>query len=293
MNHIVWDVSPIIFQLGPLKFRWYGMLFGMGFLIGYFIMHWMYAEEGKPEEDVEWFLIYSLIGTTVGARLGHCLFYDPVYYLSNPIKFLKIWEGGLASHGAAIGLFITFYIYSRRRKDQPYLWVLDRLAIVTALSAIFIRLGNLFNSEILGVKTDVPWAFVFKRIDNVPRHPAQLYESLTYLVIFVILLRVYKRKKGRTPHGLIIGLFMMMIFGTRFFIEFIKVRQAAFAKGMTLSMGQWLSIPAVLLGYWLFHIARKAPPIEEQPKKKKPKKKTEGDKPASNYKKKKKRKRKK
>ncbi len=258
MNPVVWDVNRVLFKLGSLEFRWYGMLFGLGFLIGYFIMQWMFHEENKPAEEVEWVLIYALIGTTVGARLGHCLFYNPSYYLSNPIKILKIWEGGLASHGAAIGIFLGFYIYARRRKIS-YLWVMDRIAIVTALAGCFIRLGNLFNSEIIGLPTNGGWGFIFKKVDNVVRHPVQLYESLAYLVIFIFLVLVYRKRKGQTPHGMIIGLFMMLVFGVRFFLEYIKTRQAAFGHSLPLTMGQWLSIPSVMFGAWMYWLSKKNP----------------------------------
>lgn len=265
MSPVVWDVNRVLFKLGPLEFRWYGMLFGLGFLIGYFIMQWMFHEEDKPADEVEWVLIYALIGTTVGARLGHCLFYNPSYYLSNPIKILKIWEGGLASHGAAIGIFTAFWLYARRRKVS-YLWIMDRMAIVTALAGCFIRLGNLFNSEILGLPTKGSWGFIFKKVDNVVRHPVQLYESITYLAIFIFLVWVYRKRKGQTPYGMIIGLFMMLVFGSRFFLEYLKTRQAHFGQGMALSMGQWLSIPSVLFGLWMFQISRKNGPPEIAPK---------------------------
>lgn len=262
MKPLVWDVSPILFKLGSLEFRWYGLLFGSGFLIGYFIMHWMFEQEGKPADDVEWVLIYALVGTTLGARIGHCLFYDPVYYLSNPLEIFKVWKGGLASHGAAIGIFAAFYLFSRRR-NSPYLWIMDRMALVTALAGCFIRLGNLFNSEILGLPTKVSWAVVFKRVDLIPRHPVQVYESIAYLVIFFILLALYRKRKGQTPHGLIVGLFLILIFGVRFVLEFFKTRQAAFGHSLPLTVGQWLSIPSVGLGAWLVYLARKAPPLPE------------------------------
>lgn len=271
MKPLIWDVSPILFKLGSLEFRWYGMLFGLGFLIGYFIMHWMFEKEGKPADDVEWVLIYALIGTTLGARIGHCLFYDPAYYLSNPLEILKIWKGGLASHGAAIGIFAAFYIFSRRR-NSPYLWIMDRMALVTALAGCFIRLGNLFNSEILGLPTQVSWAVIFKRVDMIPRHPVQLYEALCYLAIFFILLAVYRKRKGQTPHGLIVGLFLIMIFGVRFVLEYFKTRQENFVLGIPMNMGQLLSIPSVALGAWLVYLAQKAPPLpaQEPPKTEKP-----------------------
>lgn len=245
---VYWDVSPELFTLGPLTVRWYGLLFAASFFVGYHIFRWIFQLEDKPEEDLDRLLLFMMGGTILGARLGHCLFYDPVYYLSNPLELFKIWQGGLASHGAVIGIFTALYLYARQRPQQPYLWVLDRMVISIALGGFFIRLGNLFNSEILGVPTDKPWAFVFARYDSLPRHPTQLYESLAYGSIFVVLFLLYRKLKGRTPHGLILGLFLSSVFGFRFLVEFTKIRQAAFAEDWTLSMGQLLSVPLVVLG---------------------------------------------
>lgn len=246
-----WDTGPVIFHLGPLPIRYYSLLFAATFLCGFFIVRWIYREEGKPDEDVDRLLTFTIIGTVVGARLGHCLFYDPGYYLSNPLEILKVWKGGLASHGGAIGIFAAIYLYTRQRPDQPYLWILDRVAVVTALGGLFIRLGNFFNSEILGRPADVPWAVTFLRYDAVPRHPAQLYESLTYGILFVALLGIYRRLRAATPHGLLLGLFLSAGFTARFFIEFVKMRQAAYGQDNPLSVGQWLSLPVILLGVWL------------------------------------------
>lgn len=257
---IRWDVSPEIVQIGPFSLRWYGLLFALSFLIGLQLMRWMYGREKKPVEDVEQLFIYVLLGTTVGARLGHCLFYDPVFYLSNPLEILKIWRGGLASHGAAVGILTALWLYARHRKGQPFFWVVDRVVITVALAGCFIRLGNLFNSEILGTATDVPWAFIFVSEDSVPRHPVQLYESVAYLLIFIGLFTYYRRLGGNIPHGLFLGLFLVSIFGFRFFAEFVKERQAAYGMDFPLSVGQLLSIPAVAAGLWLIWRANKAGP---------------------------------
>lgn len=257
---IRWDVSPEIVQIGPFSLRWYGLLFALSFLIGLQLMRWIYGREKKPVADVEQLFIYVLIGTTVGARLGHCLFYDPVYYLSNPLEILKIWRGGLASHGAAVGILTALWLYARSRKGQPFLWVVDRVVITVALAGCFIRLGNLFNSEILGTATDLPWAFIFVSEDNVPRHPVQLYESIAYLLIFIGLFTYYRWLGGNIPHGLFLGLFLASIFGFRFFAEFVKERQAAYGMGFPLSVGQLLSIPAVAAGLWLIWRANKTGP---------------------------------
>jgi len=258
---VEWAPDPTIFRIaipgfGTLAPRWYGLLFASGFLIGYYLMQRVYNREGKPIEDLDILLMYLLGGTIIGARLGHVLFYAPGYYLENPGEILQIWEGGLASHGGLIALLLFLWMYSRSRPDQPYLWLLDRLAAPVALTGAFIRLGNLFNSEILGTPTDASWAFVFLREDTVPRHPAQLYESICYFLIFIVLQRLYERMGSQTPRGLLIGLFMTLIFGARFLVEFVKESQAHFDVALPLTMGQMLSIPALMIGLGLLWYAR-------------------------------------
>jgi len=250
ISFIDWNVSPEIFYLGPFSVRWYGFLFAMAFVAGYFIMGWIYSKEGKPKTDVEQLAVYMIFGTVIGARLGHCLFYNPIYYLSNPIEILKVWEGGLASHGAALGIIISLYLYIKKKKDVKLLWLLDRIVIVVALGGSFIRLGNLFNSEIIGKPADVPWAFIFRSIDDVPRHPAQLYESIAYFIIFLILITVYKKRRKQIQNGFLFGLFLVLVFSFRFFVEFLKENQSSFEAGMALNMGQLLSIPFVLTGFF-------------------------------------------
>ena len=254
---IHWNVNPEIFRIGFVAVRWYSLLFMLAFVAGIYIMNKIYKLENKPVEAVDPLLMYMLFATVIGARLGHCLFYDPAYYLSNPVKILMVWEGGLASHGAAIGILTGLYLYSRKYKDQPFLWLVDRVVIPVALAGAFIRTGNLFNSEIIGAPTDLPWAFVFDRVDQVPRHPSQIYEALAYLFIFVILYRLYMKQKENTPKGQLLGLFLILVFGFRFFVEFVKANQEAFEQGMTLNMGQILSIPAVLAGVWLLYRVKK------------------------------------
>jgi phosphatidylglycerol:prolipoprotein diacylglycerol transferase len=253
ISSIFWNVSPEIVKLGPISLRWYGLLFASGFVFGYLILTKVYQLEKKPQADLEQLSIYVILGTVIGARLGHCLFYDPVYYLSNPLEIIKVWQGGLASHGAAIGILISIYLLTKKQKDKTMLWILDRLVIVVALAAVLIRLGNLFNSEIIGKAADVPWAFIFARVDDVPRHPAQLYEAIFYLISFFILYYVYYKTQKKSKQGFIFGFFLLLIFGFRFFVEFIKVEQSAFEKGLLLDMGQLLSIPFVLGGlYFMF-----------------------------------------
>jgi prolipoprotein diacylglyceryl transferase len=245
---IEWSVSPEIFHLGPVSVRWYGFLFAMAFVAGYIIMSWVFKKEGRPKTDLEQLSVYMIFGTVIGARLGHCLFYNPEYYLSNPIEILKVWEGGLASHGAAIGIIIAIYLFSNKKKNYSMLWVLDRIVIVVALAGTFIRLGNLFNSEIIGIQTDVSWAFIFTSVDDLPRHPAQLYESIAYLIIFIILFLIYYKGIKKNKKGLLFGLFLVLVFTFRFFIEFVKENQSGFEEGLVLNMGQILSIPFVLMG---------------------------------------------
>lgn len=246
--YIHWDVNPELLRLGPIALRWYSLCFLVTFTLGYYIMRRVFRIERKSEEDLNALVNYMVFGTLVGARLGHCLFYDPVFYLSNPLEILKVWHGGLASHGAAIGIFTALYLYTRSRPDQAYLWMLDRIAIPTALGGFFIRIGNLFNSEIIGIPADLPWAFVFARTDALPRHPVQLYESIAYGLVFLLLYRVYNAQQARTPRGLLLGLFMVCVFSFRIVAELVKVRQAAYEYDLPLSVGQLLSIPLIALG---------------------------------------------
>jgi len=250
ITYITWSVSPELLNIGPVSVRWYGLLFALAFIAGYKILEWVYPREGKPKEDIEQLAVYMIFGTVIGARLGHCLFYNPWYYLSHPLEILMVWKGGLASHGAAIGILIALYLYTKKKKES-FLWLLDRIVIVVALGGSFIRLGNLFNSEIIGKPADVPWAFIFTSVDNVPRHPTQLYESLAYLTIFFILFFLYKNKFKELSNGFLFGLFLILVFTFRFFVEFLKEVQEPFEAGMALDMGQILSIPFVLGGIYL------------------------------------------
>lgn len=198
-----------------------------------------------------------ILGTVIGARLGHCLFYEPSYYLSHPIEILKVWNGGLASHGAAIGILISVYLFTKKYKDFNYAWVLDRVVIVVALAGFFIRIGNFFNSEIIGLPTDLPWAVVFHRIDALPRHPSMLYESFSYMAIFIYLWSKYSKWKAETPKFAIFSRFLILVFSARFLIEFTKENQSLFENGMILNMGQLLSIPLILLGIFLYFKSKK------------------------------------
>ncbi len=252
LNYIHWNVSPEIFNLGPLSIRWYGLLFATGFLIGYYIGERMFRSEGVPQKWIDSLFFYIIIATIIGARLGHVIFYGWDYYSQNPGEILKIWHGGLASHGGAAGIIIAMLIYSKKVTKRNILWTIDRIVVPTALVAAFIRTGNLMNSEIYGVQTSLPWGFIFERNgETVPKHPTQIYEALAYLLAFGVLIYLYWKTRSRYKQGLLTGVFFIFIFASRFFIEFIKEDQETFEAGMALNMGQWLSIPFVLLGIYL------------------------------------------
>jgi len=255
---IHWNVDPNLVEFGFLRIRWYGMMFLTGFTIGYFIIRRVCLREGKNFERLENLLIYLVAGTAIGARLGHCLFYEPEFYFSHPLEILKIWEGGLASHGGTIGVVFAIWLYSRRYPEFGLIWILDRVSIPVPLVAAFIRIGNVMNSEILGRPSDVPWAFIFERVDKVPRHPAQLYESLAYLVLFIINMVLYRRNPNPRP-GLLLGLTLAWIFAWRIAIEVFKENQEPFEAGMFLNMGQLLSLPFVAVGLFLVVRALRAP----------------------------------
>jgi prolipoprotein diacylglyceryl transferase len=269
LNYITWNVDPVAFSLGSLQVRWYGICWALGFLFGYLLMSKVYKKEKMPEGEMDSLLIYMLVSTVIGARLGHCLFYEPEYYLSKPLEILKIWEGGLASHGGAIGILIGLWLYVRRfnRKTDKkkgekthitYLWILDRIVIPVCLVGAFIRLGNVFNSEIYGTPTTLPWGFVFVRGNEqffdasgnlLPCHPTGLYEAFFCIVaMFLLLWMFFKRDLGDKRPGLMFGTFLIIIFGSRIAIEFLKNVQVDFEKNMMFDMGQWLSVPFVLVG---------------------------------------------
>jgi len=254
MDYLVWNVTPEIFSIGPIRVRWYGALFATGFICGYYLMRWIYRRENKNVAELENLLLYVAAGTIIGARLGHCLFYDPTFYLSHPWKILMIWEGGLASHGGGLGVLIAVYLYCRKY-SVSFLWLMDRLAITVALAGSFIRVGNLFNSEILGKAADVPWAIIFQRVDSVPRHPVQLYESLSYFVIFVISLLIYKFYFDKLKNGFLLGVVMVLIVSARIFLEFFKMPQAHYETGLDWSVGQLLSIPYLIAGFIIIFLA--------------------------------------
>lgn len=253
LNFIHWNMDPAIFEIGSLQIRYYGLFFATGFLVSYYMVQGFYKREGLNPEEVDKLTLYVLLGAILGARFGHVFFYEPSYYLENPSEILMVWHGGLASHGGLVGILISLFLYSRKFK-RNYLWTLDRVAVPTALTGVLIRLGNLMNSEIYGHETNLPWGFIYERNgETLPKHPTQIYEALSYLVIFGILWFLYKKKGKDTPHGFLAGVFLVAVFGMRFLIEFIKNDQVAFESGMLLNMGQWLSIPGIALGafFWI------------------------------------------
>lgn len=250
---ITWNVDPEIFRLGSIAVRWYGLMFVIGFLIGErYASKVLREDKGKTQYDASRLVNYMLLGTFLGARLGHCLFYDPLYYLSNPLEILMVWKGGLASHGGYAGIILGAYFYSRKYKDLPFLWLMDMIAGPALLTGGLIRLGNLMNSEIIGKPSDLPWSFIFKRVDDVARHPTQIYESIGYFTISAILFYLFKKYNKTWLRGRILGVAMVISFSFRFFIEFFKENQVAFEQGMSFNMGQWLSIPFVIIGLLLF-----------------------------------------
>lgn len=257
---ILWDPDIEIFSLFGISIRYYSVLFVAGLSLAYWVIYKLYQDQKIPYEKFDSLFIYCLAGIVLGARLGHCLFYEPSYWLSHPVEMLLPiqitdtgvkWSGyqGLASHGGTIGLMLALCLYSRRVKLK-FLSVLDNIAIATPLAAFFIRMGNLMNGEIVGTVTNVPWAFIFPHEDMQPRHPAQLYEAIAYLIIFIIGLRLYKRYKTTLRPGFYFGYCLTTIFTFRFFIEFLKASQEAFEDSMMLNMGQWLSVPFILIGIY-------------------------------------------
>ena len=271
---VTWNVDPILLQIGPVSIRYYSLLFIAGFPLGYYLFMKFYKREGVSTELLDPLLYLLLLGTVVGARLGHCLFYEPGYYLSHPVEIFKVWKGGLASHGGAIGVLLCVIIYANKygkKHGFDKMWVFDRIAIVVSFAGCCIRLGNLFNSEIFGGATTLPWGFKFPKSyewittygpdvfppEGVACHPTQLYEALSYLILGLVLLWIYNHKSDKIYRGWLFGVFLMVLFGMRFLIEFIKNDQVSFESGMTLNMGQLLSVPFILAGLTILILSYK------------------------------------
>jgi phosphatidylglycerol:prolipoprotein diacylglycerol transferase len=259
LNYIHWNPDPEIVNIFEISIRYYGLLFVGGLILCIYILGWIYKRENIPSEHLEKLLIFGMIGIIVGARLGHCLFYEPSYYLSHPLEMILpitfppgggvkfIGYQGLASHGGALGLLIALYFYSRKTKHSM-IDTIDLIAVVAALECGFIRVGNFMNSEIIGIPTTKPWSVIFERVDNVPRHPAQLYEAISYFIIFTIMMILYKKMRDRLKNGFLFGLVLVLCFTARFIIEFVKENQVGFEDGMRFNMGQLLSLPYILVG---------------------------------------------
>ncbi len=260
---IHWHVNPEIFPNTFLPVRWYGLFFVAAFYLGYMIMARFFKKEGIKIELLDKLTIYMLVATIAGARLGHCLFYEPGYFLKHPLEILMVWKGGLASHGAAIGILFAIWLFSKKYKEFNYFQILDRLVVTIALAGFWIRMGNLMNSEIYGIQTSLPWGVIFERnFETVPKHPTQIYEALSYLLIFFFLWWYYYRKDGKPKEGLLFSWFLILVFTARFFIEIIKENQVPFENHLPLNMGQILSIPFVLAGIslWVYFLRKKASP---------------------------------
>ena len=263
-TYITWDFNPEIFTIGPITPRWYGLLFASGFLAGLFIVRKMFQEEKVPEEWLDKAFMYVVIGGVVGARLGHVFFYGWDYYSKHLLEIPAIWQGGLASHGGAIGILISVWLFSKFVSKKSMLWLLDKIVVPTALAGCFIRLGNFANSEIVGIPHDGPLAVLFVRatppLNEVARHPVQLYEAICYLLIFFVLFYTYWRTNRKEKPGFIFGLFLVLIFSARFWLENYKNSQGGLEEAVNnaLTTGQLLSIPFVLVG--LYYMFRPTPP---------------------------------
>ncbi|MEA4978484.1 MAG: prolipoprotein diacylglyceryl transferase [Petrimonas sp.] len=272
---VTWNVDPTIFTILGREIRWYGVLWVIGLIVAVYIVQRIFKDEKLPEKWFDSLFVYMMLGIILGARLGHCLFYEPKYYLSNPVEILKIWEGGLASHGGVIGIIIAVWLYSKKVTKKSMLWTFDRVMVPTGFTAAMIRLGNLMNHEIYGGPTDLPWGFRF--IDNVglwmrgaepiytePSHPTQIYEALAYLVVFGITMYLYWKTDAKDRSGLITGVGILIIFLFRFFVEFLKNVQVdseiTMRENTGLILGQWLSIPFIIWGIWLIWRAMKRKP---------------------------------
>lgn len=268
LDSIIWDMSPDLIS-EPVTIRWYGLMFAIGFLVGYDIVARMFRHEGAPERWLGLLLIWTMAGTIIGARLGHCFFYEWDFYSSHPAEIIKVWKGGLASHGGAIGVILAVLCFSWITTKRSPLWTFDRLVVPIALVGGLIRLGNLFNSEIFGGPTDLPWGMMFVRsyewntnFAGMACHPTQIYEALCYFTLFAVLMWMYWKRNAESRPGLIFGIFLIGTFLSRFFIEFIKNDQEAFEATMTLNMGQCLSIPFIVLGIFFVWRALRRPPVK-------------------------------
>jgi prolipoprotein diacylglyceryl transferase len=257
-NYIVWTFDPVAFSLLGLEVRWYGIMFALAFGLGFYILNKMLKREGAPTIIAENLFWYVAIGVFIGARLGHCFFYEPMYYITHPLEILAVRDGGLASHGAAIGTLIAIWLLSRKKK-LSFWYLVDRVVVLIALGGVFVRMGNLFNSEIYGYQTPLPWGFLFANNgETVPKHPTQIYEALCYLILFAGLFFYYWKKRGHFNNGVLFGWFLIGCFGARFFIEFLKEHQEGIDQQLqNIDMGQILSIPFIIAGIIILLLAHR------------------------------------
>ncbi|MGO1243615.1 prolipoprotein diacylglyceryl transferase [Sphingobacterium sp. JB170] len=272
LNVFHWNIDPIIFQIGSFGLRYYALCFLAAFVVSYVLMLRVFNREGKSQELLDQLSIYIFLGTLIGARLGHCLFYEFDYYMAHPLEMILPFRisnnnfeftgfQGLASHGGAIGIITALWLFSRKTKTN-FVWIADRLVLVVPLAGAFVRLGNFFNSEIIGLPTSLPWGVVFEKHDEIARHPAQIYEAICYVIIFLILWAMYQKNSKPKP-GLLFGIFLVLLFGVRFGLEFFKENQEAFEEGMKFNMGQLLSLPFVAIGFYLIFKKPKAAPAKK------------------------------
>jgi len=248
------QINPIAFTIGPLSVHWYGIAFAGTFVFGEWLVRRMLTSERRTDIDTSRLVVYAMVGAVLGARIVHCAFYDPQYYLTHPLKIFAVWEGGLASHGGVIGLILGLIVATRKLATGTLLYLLDRITIPSAVGGAVVRLANFINSEILGKPTESSFGVIFDSVDQIPRHPVQLYEAMCYLTLGLILYLAYARTTVRTKPGKLLGIFLIGIFIPRLLLEFFKVPQAAYEDFMSVSVGQVLSIPFIAFG--LFLIAR-------------------------------------
>lgn len=258
MHHWVWSVDPAILTIGPFAIRWYGGFFALGFFLGYEIMAQIYRREQRSPENLSELFLYLMLGTIIGARLAHVLLYQPDYFLSHLWEIPMIWHGGLASHGGFAGVTVALYLYLRKHRDMSFIELADRLTLPCLLAGALIRVGNFFNSEIIGTPSDLPWAVIFAHVDNIPRHPAMLYEAIAYFFIFCMLYTAYWKTTMMQFLGRVVGTAITTCFLARFLIEFVKENQVPFESRLPLNMGQILSIPFIVAGAYLIYRSRKS-----------------------------------
>lgn len=289
---IVWNPSPEIFTIPGINWpvRWYGLMWAMAFISSHFVLNRVYKAEGRTNKQLDTLTLYIILATVIGARLGHCLFYGPQFdvldeqgnvleegYISHPLNMLKVYEGGLASHGGAIGIITGMILYCRKTKEN-WLWLFDKMVIAVPLAGFFIRIGNLINGEIVGYKTNLPWGFVFKNNEEdarnfklnhvqIPaRHPAQLYEAIFCLILFLVMYWLWKNKRTKYGMGFMFGFMCVTLFIQRFFVEFLKESQVSFEENLPINMGQILSVPFILIGaffIWRSYKLKNNPSVTE------------------------------